>query len=288
MSNEFFEEDSDCLNTLNPTLTKGLDKITKQNTKLAVSFIKKQAKFAKMKDEDLLNYFKTSSARQQALQQWSQSFRSGNPNWSIYDTEGYVDDCILCYLYPSQMSVYGTLKYLREIYPDTWKDLAILDDYNGIGLTTLHLLDNCNNVSFFNDVPKQIEGFQTLCEYFGHNMPKNDISRNKKDIPQIQYDVVFSLQVVEHYQNPIEDYLKSLVNTVKEGGLLVYMYDFQNNGDKRIGHFDNHHYFHNGESKTRIQINRLCKEFLNDNGFEFIEKFRNIFNHNPQIWRKIR
>lgn len=266
---------------------KGIDKIKKQNTNLAISFIKKQAKFAKMKPEIVVDYFKTSPQRLQALQQWAQTFRTDTPDWSVYDTEGYVDDCILCYLYPSEMSIYGTLKYLKEIYPDTWRDLTMLDDYNGIGLTTLYLLENCNNVSFFNDVPKQIEGFQTLCEFFGHNIPKNDLSRiQNKNLEQVQYDVVFSLQVVEHYQNPVEDYLQNLINTVKVGGYLVYMHGFTNGGDDRIGHFDNGLYFYEGQPKTRIQINRICKAFLDANGFEYVDK--NFYNHNPQLWKKVR
>lgn len=254
----------------------------------AIAFIKKDKSFLNMSGKQLIEYFKASPDRLNALQQWAASFKN-NPDYSVYNTDGYVDDGILCYLYPSQMSIYGTLKWLQKTHPDTWQDLTYFDDYNGVGLTTLLLLENCKNVTFFNDVPAQIASFNDLCNLFGFNVPLNDTTRipvGDNPPEQNKYDVVFSLQVVEHYLNPIEDYLTHLTKMVKDDGYLVYMHGFANGGDKRIGHFDDGIYQNSGLPVKRRQISKKCKQFLNQQGFELIpDKF---YNMNPTIYKKVR
>ncbi len=255
----------------------------------AISFIKNDQKFQSLNGTQLLDYFKNSPDRLAALQQWAVSFQNDPPDWAVYNTAGYVDEGILCYLYPSAQSVGGTLTWLQKQYPDTWRDLKYFDDYNGVGLTTLLLLANCNNVAFFNDVPAQVQALYDLCNNFNYQIPYNDTTRipvDENSPPQNKYDVVFSLQVVEHYKNPVEDYLTHLTKMVNDQGYLVYMHGFANGGNDRTGHFDDGVYQYQGLPVKRRTVSKRCKEFLNSQGFELIpEKF---YNSNPTIYQKVR
>jgi len=160
------------------------------------------------------------------MKRWEESIKENNPDFSVYHHKDYIWDNIICYARISKNSIYAILKFLEKNNID-FKNMSWFDDYNGLGITTLEFAQaGVKNIEFFNDVDVQIKSTEKLFKYHEIKPPKNNLSRNGK------YDIVCSLEVVEHYQNPIE-YLDTICDMVNDDGYLM----FSTTGTLFVGHF---------------------------------------------------
>lgn len=177
--------------------------------------------FTNMPTEEVISVFKSKSDKLEKI--WH---NSNFTDFSIYRHPDYIYDMFTCYHYISRNSIINMQKFFKKIGAD-YKNFTYLDHYNGIGLTTLHLLNDIqsDNITFFNDNPEQISTFNKLCKSYNFDLPKNENDTESK------YDVVISFECAEHYKEPIE-YVKNLFN--KTNKYLVYSSGFK---EVYPGHF---------------------------------------------------
>jgi len=196
-------------------------------------------------------------------------FNSNKTDYSVYEHNDYIYDMFICYGFYSSAAIRYMIKYFKENISN-WKDLTYFDDYNGIGLTTLHLLNEELKSYYFNDNKIQLNTFKKLCESYKFDIPILD--KNKKNI----YDVYISLEIIEHYKEPLK-YLKEATNRIKDNGYLIYTTTFN---PLFLGH--HHEYIIDGKIYLPKKTNRIVNSYLREN-FELL--FRG-FNGLPKIYKK--
>jgi hypothetical protein len=96
------------------------------------------------------------------LKQWVDSKET---DFSIYQDEKYLKDLMICYYYVSRQSIVGSLKWFEKNNIDISK-MRCFEDHNGLGATTLHLLNKFESVDVFNYVLLQREIFKKLYYHF--------------------------------------------------------------------------------------------------------------------------
>lgn len=202
------------------------------------------------------------------LDKW---IKSKETDFSIYSDQKYLSDLMICYYYVSKGSITGALKWFKKNKVDLSK-LTCFEDYAGLGATTLHLLNSeFYNVIYFNDVNIQIDIAKKLVKAF-HLRPfeHND---NRKSFPKA--DVVFTLETIEHFREPLK-YIQELRWKLKPNGYLIYASGFRN---VYPGHFTK--YYHNNVEYTPGKISRMVKKYLRE---EF-DLLYTGFNGKPFLWR---
>ena len=192
----------------------------------------------------------------------------------FYNDEKYLYSTANCYLTSTQHSIKNGLKYFEENNID-YKNMSWFDDYNGLGFTTLELIDNgVKNISFYNDCMNQVTAFNNLLNHYNFDLPKWCIDRNGK------YDIVCSFEIVEHEKEPIK-YLDSIMDMVNDGGYLLFSHTFV--GERiYFGHYPN--YIIDGHNVTQHQAVRRVMKYLRDNGFVQLKR---CFNQKPYIFKKV-
>lgn len=243
--------------------------------------------------------------RAEMLAQWQASL-GGDPDFSVYKHPKYNYEAIHCFekskcctagmimyfhgLKPGNIDSDGRMVDTREVknspaviqhviggYPYSGpapSTMSVLDIYNGNGLTTVHLARNGFNVESFNDNPDQVAYMQVAAEYYGLPPIKNHVT-----IPTRQYDVVVTLEVLEHYTDPLV-HVADLLRLIAPGGYLVESSGF-NGSEENIGHFDD--YVIEGHGKVpyrearRITTRAIQAHFT---------KVYDGFNRMPKIWKR--
>ena len=124
---------------------------------------------------------------------------SGFTDFGWYQHKDYLIECIWTYVVSSGAATGNMAKYFKEAGIDT-SCLSCLDYYNGIGLTTLDLIDmGFNKVTAFNDVAEQISAYARLLD--GRDIYPPILT---KMIPKgWTYDVVVCLETIEHFKEPL-------------------------------------------------------------------------------------
>jgi 2-polyprenyl-3-methyl-5-hydroxy-6-metoxy-1,4-benzoquinol methylase len=243
--------------------------------------------------------------RAEMLAQWQASL-GGEPDFSVYQHPAYNYEAIHCFE-KSKCCTAGMVQYFHGLKPgnvdadgrmvDTRVmknspdviahviggypyrdaepcDMSVLDIYNGNGLTTVHLALNDFNVTSFNDNPDQVRYMQVAAEHFGL-LPLVNYTK----LPDRQFDVVVSLEVLEHYTDPLV-HVADILRLVGPGGYLVESSGFNGSADN-IGHFDD--YTIEGHGKVpyrearRITTRAIQAHFI---------KVYDGFNRMPKIWKR--
>jgi 2-polyprenyl-3-methyl-5-hydroxy-6-metoxy-1,4-benzoquinol methylase len=250
--------------------------------------------------------------RAEMLAQWQASL-GGEPNFGVYNHPKYNYEAIHCFE-KSKNCTAGMIQYFHSLKPgnidpvtgrmvdvreekgakvpdviahvpggfpykkEPWyvapAELSVLDIYNGNGLTTVHLARNGFNVESFNDCPEQVRYMQVAAEHYGLPPIKNHVT-----IPTRQYDVVVTLEVLEHYTDPLI-HVADLLRLIAPGGYLVESSGF-NGAEENIGHFED--YVIEGHGKVpyrearRITTRAIQAHFT---------KVYDGFNRMPKIWKR--
>ena len=153
---------------------------------------------------------------------------SGFSDFSLYHRPDYLYSVINCYFIDSRNSIRKALKFFKENNIDI-SELEVFDDYNGLGFTTLDLIESdFKNVSYFNDVDIQLEAFNKVLDFYNLEKPYLDKDKSGK------YDIVFSMEIAEHNQEP-DEYMDEIMKMVKPGGWLILAQTFN---PKWLGHFE--------------------------------------------------
>jgi len=224
-----------------------------------------------------LKHYVYNSPQKAALTlQWAQS---NCTDFSVYSHPDYQWDLADCYLQVSENSIGHVLRYLQK-NGYNWQELSYFDDWNGNGLTTLDLIAaGCQDVSFYNNVPFQAQSLLSTCQTEGFTTPKQDTTR------QNQYDVVLSLQCVEHMIAPL-DYVREIMQMTKVGGLLCMSVDgFSWTPNMSIGHFWKYETGVKFQTVNGKTMRKIVKDYLKNNGFDIIKGA--CWNANPNVFKRI-
>lgn len=218
---------------------------------------------------------------------WTESLDSSGgsdkgPAYSVYTDPEYNFEAIHCFEKSKQCTREAVKYFMGEVLGTRTgalyqgkapSELSVLDVYNGNGLTTVHLNLNGFNAESFNDCPEQVKYMHHAAKV----LASKDIV-NHTALPTKQYDVVVSLEVLEHYSEPLV-HLKDLLQIIKPGGYLVESSGF-NGSSKNIGHFDSYRIFDWKMSfmKARQLTTKVMKHYF--------ELEHAGFNCAPRIWRR--
>jgi 2-polyprenyl-3-methyl-5-hydroxy-6-metoxy-1,4-benzoquinol methylase len=250
--------------------------------------------------------------RAEMLSLWQTSLSSDTPYFDVYNHPKYNYEAIHCFEKSKQCTA-GMIYYFHGISPgnvdadgrvvDTrplerkksparvphveggfpypaqpWarpiSEMSVLDIYNGNGLTTVHMARNGFNVESFNDCPEQVRYMQEAAKFYGLPNVVNHIK-----IPTTQYDIVVSLEVLEHYTDPLI-HVADLLKLVKPGGFLVESSGFNGAADN-IGHFED--YVIEGHGKVSFREARRITTRAIQTHFT---KVFDGFNRMPKIWKR--
>ena len=186
-------------------------------------------------------------ARQRMHSRWLASLdKSGGsdngPAYEVYLDPEYNYEALHCFE-KSKACTRETVAYFAEGKPGKRAgevydgppvgELSVLDLYNGNGLTTVHLNMNGFNAESFNDNPEQVKYMQHASKMLTGREVLNHVT-----LPKKQYDMVLTLEVMEHYSEPLK-HLEDLIHLVKPGGYLIESSGFNGSVDN-IGHFDSY------------------------------------------------
>lgn len=221
----------------------------------------------------------TAPVRARLLAQWQDSDRT---DFSVYHDREYVLEAVHCYE-KTKLCTAGVHQYFAGctdaryvIEPYTGgpaSALSCIDVWNGIGLTTIDLAQVFGTVEAVNSCDVQVEFMDLMCETYG--MSK---IRAHEEIPFKMYDVVVSLECLEHYQEPLL-HLEQLLEITRGGGYFVESSGF-NSGLNDIGHYTS--YTVNGKTGVSPKsAKRACTEILKQRA----TLVYNGFNRCPKIWR---
>ncbi len=230
--------------------------------------------------KQLNQYIFNSPQKAAVTQQWAQS---NCTDFTAYSNPDYQWDLVDCFLAVSESSTQHVLHYLQK-NGYAWESLSYFDDWNGNGLTSMDLLAaGCQDVSFFNDVAFQAQSLIQMAQNEKFVTPKHVQTRS--ELLENQYDVVLSLQCVEHFERPL-DYIDELMKIVKSDGLLCLSVDgFGWTPNESIGHFWTY-YDKNNLPYTGKEMRKIVKKYLKENGFEMIKGA--CWNANPNVFKRTR
>jgi hypothetical protein len=239
-----------------------------------------------MKDRDILKVlqpdvvYKKPADAIPLYDQWDRELgdrwiKSGYTDYSMYQDPKYFTNIYLCWHFVSKGSLSGLKKFFNANEPNWKTDLTFFDDYNGLGLTTLSLLEaglDSKNLSFFNDNPDQVKFFKTLCEKASQPFP----NLGERDS---HYDVYMSLEIIEHYEKPL-DYLAGVLDT-KPKYIVITSNFSPKEGRVYPGHFPEY-YNGKGEKVAPRKISREKTAMLKQ---DYTMVYHG-FNAKPTIWKR--
>lgn len=195
---------------------------------------------------------------------------SGFTNFGAYNHKDYLIECIWTYVVSSGAATGNMAKYFATAGIDT-QNMSCLDYYNGIGLTTLDLIDmGFASVTVFNDVQHQIEACSALLK------AKDRIALTKTNLPKgWTFDVVVCLETIEHYKEPMP-VTRQLMDLTEQ--YLVETTSFCS--PQHYGHFDK--YLIDGKEVSGMTASRRVHDLIRT---EFEQVFSG-FNGRPRIWKR--
>ncbi len=208
------------------------------------------------------------------------SDKPGGPSYWVYDHPEYNYEAIHCYE-KSKAAVRESIQYFlknvegkhtKTLFDGDASKISVLDLYNGNGLTTVQFNLNNINAESFNTCDHQVEYMQAAAQdLLGHKLV------NHKELPKKKYDVVATLEVFEHYSEPLK-HLEQLISLMKPGGYLIESSGF-NGSSENIGHFDS--YWLWDWKMSFMKARQLTSKVMN----HYFDKVHVGFNCCPRIWR---
>ena len=239
------------------------------------SFLKKiDSCIPDLKGHPVLHGCKTKDELRKVLKVKSDEFgarwvQSNRTDFSFYQEQDYLLECIWCYLIASYLSMNQFDRFWTD--NNLPKDASVIDVYNGLGFTTEYLYGmGFTNVSIFSDVKKQIDACTNLCKYSYGQAPTVYTT-----IPSKTFDVVISLETFEHFEDPFP-FIKSVMGLSSK-----YIVETASYGSPNCyGHFET--YYNDKVPKNSRQIKKEVHELFKKD-FDLVFKG---FNSHPSIWKR--
>lgn len=225
--------------------------------------------------EDFEFYSKKGDAFNKSLKTFSTDLGkiwndSGFTDFGWYQHKDYLIECIWTYVVSSGAATGNMKKYFETAGIDTL-NMTCLDYYNGIGLTTIDLIDmGFNVVAVYNDVQEQITAFSSLLK------SQNKYASTLTNIPKgWTFDVVVCLETIEHFKEPMGP-TKLLMDLSEQ--YLVETTSFCS--PQHYGHFDK--YLIDGKEVSGMTASRRVHDLIRT---EFEQVFSG-YNGRPRIWKR--
>ena len=205
------------------------------------------------------------------LDKWIESDRK---DYEIYKDPSYIHEGFLSYYKVSHMCLGQFKAWINRTNPEL-KGKTFFDLYNGIGINALQLTQLGLKVVVHNDNPAQVETMFKLFDAFKLKRPTliGEEWRQKK------FDFVAALEVIEHYEAPV-NITNDLCRAVKLNGHLV-----ESTGFKEAdypGHFET--YIIDGQPVSGMKCTSIVSKAIKKNGFV---KVFDGFNRKPRIWQNV-
>jgi len=201
-------------------------------------------------------------------------YESEYTDYSFYNTKEYLSECLLSYFMNSEASIKNLLKFLKA-HVKNYNELKYFDDYNGIGLTTIQLSNFGLDTYFYNDNTMQENIMKDLYNEYNIELPQHDKNRNGK------YDVVISLEVMEHFESPME-YLEEITEMLSVDGYLTFAASFSPKSPIYIGHFEEYKY--NKKKISKRKISKIKNDFMK----KHYERLFTGWNGKPVVFKRIK
>jgi SAM-dependent methyltransferase len=211
--------------------------------------------------------------------EWYNSLATGNPAWSVYDTDYYLADLWACWRIYSRKYIRGicgtsSLRDGESIRLNLDASARIVDVGCGIGFTTAawrELFPNAEVVGTNLDNTRQMLLAKQVSEEYGFKM--------ESDLAKIEGSggLVFASEYFEHFESPIE-HLREIVNALNPDSFLIA----NAFGAKSIGHFPL--YQVEGAAIDGKSTSRIFNNTLRTLGFEKVQT--NLWNNRPSYWRR--
>lgn len=253
------------------------DKIKKEDFKQLLEIANQ---YQSLPVEDLYQSYTSGNEELIALhKKWEQSVINGNPDYSVYGNDAYINEAFICWKEYSRRYLLLLRKYLgrEDCEINKEKVKSILDLGCGCGFSTIGLK------AIFPDATISATNLKgTLQHSIDIHVTDNidDINiYDENDAFNLDcVDMVFASEFFEHLTNPIE-YLTKLIKTYHPK-YFVFANTF---GQMALGHFD--YYIDNGCKYVGRQVSRKFNDALRENGYKKIET--GFFNHRPSIFKLI-
>lgn len=202
--------------------------------------------------------------------QWLDSNRT---DYSIYKDPEYVYEGLICF---NRLSADAVTRMERLYRAFNIQKSTLLDIYNGIGLSSVYAAQCGFEVTAVNDNPAQVAFMQkSAMRHLGKEIP---VIESWKDIPKKSFFAVMSLEVLEHFTEPLV-HLQETTDLISDGGMLVESTGFAD--CKLPGHFE--YYTVNGEKVLHRQVSKFIAGQLNG---EYLKVLKGV-QCKPRIWGKV-
>jgi 2-polyprenyl-3-methyl-5-hydroxy-6-metoxy-1,4-benzoquinol methylase len=136
----------------------------------------------------------------------------------IYKLKIYKIDTLVCFMCVSLQNIRTIICNCSNLFN---KSKTILDFGAGLGLTTILLaLNNPDKKIYYYDVPEQTKFFKYLLEQRKDKIKNMYMIENIEELKKYKFDIVISLENLEHFDKPYEHYK----NIIKKITKKYFMY----------------------------------------------------------------
>ena len=226
------------------------------------------------------DYITNHNGKMNLYAKWEESLLKNNPDYSVYDSEYYLDEAFVCWKKYCRDYLKELKKYVNnnenEYAIELLNSNNILDLGCGIGYSTVALSEI---------FPKaHVVGTQLsyslqwdICKTLENNYVSFVSSEYNYTLAQ-SFDIIFASELFEHFDHPIA-FLRDLLNAY-EPKFIICANTFT---QMSLGHFY-YYYDIDNNQYTGKQMNKIFNTYLRNNNYTKLKT--KFWNQRPAIWVK--